>query len=193
MKLKYRVGTTVLLVIVAAAMWVKIPQRKPAQLPVKPVASTPAKKPTVPSTPVASKSPAVVDDDEGWPLYQAQRRSLVVLRNQLVPRAQLTPVSGFIRQIQVTTNDGTRVATGCLIDLAVFSGDARTPSAMTRRPQLWKCTGETALLVNHVPPFGVGELTWVDAEELPRFANLRTFQVGREPSFEEWKQLVSSR
>jgi hypothetical protein len=134
-----------------------------------------------------------VDDDAGWPLYQSQRRSLVVLRNQLVPRSQLTPVSGFIRQSRVTTNDGTRAVTGCLIDLAVFSGDAHTPAAMKRRPKLWSRTGETALLVNHEPPFGVGEMTWVDGEEQPRLGNLRMFQVGREPSFEEWKQLVSTR
>jgi hypothetical protein len=132
-----------------------------------------------------------VNEDTAWRMYNEQRATKVVFRNRLVERDSLTPLTGFVVREKTKLTDGSRSLSGGMIELANYSGDSKVATAMALRPNLWKRTGERILLQDYEPLEGMGMLSRIYGAEVRRIGSVRVFQVAKEPSYEDWKRLVS--
>ncbi|MCG3146600.1 MAG: hypothetical protein PCFJNLEI_00031 [Verrucomicrobiae bacterium] len=125
-----------------------------------------------------------------WTLYNQQRASLVVLDGMLVEKSSLTPLVGFLAKERASLSDGTRTYYGAAFDLAERkNGNDNVAAVMELRPALWNRTDERVFLVNYKPMTLPGALMKVYAVEIDPIDQWRTFKVGTDPSFEDWKRL----
>jgi hypothetical protein len=132
-----------------------------------------------------------VTEDTAWRMYNEQRATKVMFRNRLVERDSLTPLTGFVLQNTARLSDGSRSLRGGMIELAKYIGDTNVAMAMSLRPNLWKRTGERVFLQDYEPMEGAGMLTRVYGSEMRRIGSVRVYQIAKEPSYEDWKRLVS--
>lgn len=125
-----------------------------------------------------------------WGAYNRERGGLLVLDGKLVDKSTLTPIVGFLAVEKAKLSDGTRVFSGAELDLAERKDDSENvAAAMELRPSLWRRTSERIFLVNYKPMTLPGALTRVYGVEIDPIDETRTFKVGVEPSFEDWKRL----
>jgi hypothetical protein len=134
---------------------------------------------------------SAMDEDTAWRLYNEQRGTKVLFRGQLVDRASLTCLTGFVTTTRSRLRDGERMLTGGILNLAMRKPDATGADTMVLRPSLWQRTNEQVLLFGYEPPEGPGVLVRVYGLEVRRVSGIRVFQIATEPSFEEWKRLAS--
>lgn len=126
-----------------------------------------------------------------WATYNRERGAKVVLDGKLVDKETLTPLTGFLVKERASLDDGKQKYSGAAFDLAERKADVgKVATAMELRPALWKRTDERVFLLNYQPVTLVGALMRVYAIEVDPIAEWRTFKVGTEPTFEEWKRLA---
>ncbi|MEI6084501.1 MAG: hypothetical protein WCS70_09390 [Verrucomicrobiota bacterium] len=165
------------------------PAPTPVSLPPKPAQPNPGAtleamrtKKTEPSTAGGGTS--------DWARYNRERASIVVLDGKLVEKVTLTSLIGFLAKEHAQLNDGQQAHYGAALDLAVRKNqNDQVAAAMEMRPALWRRTDERVFLVNYKPMTLPGALMKVYVLEIDPIDQWRTFKVGAEPSFEDWKRL----
>lgn len=126
-----------------------------------------------------------------WAVYNRERLTRLVLDGQLVDRSTLKPIVGFLVKERTRLREGGRDYFGAAMDLAVRKANTDSVAgAMDLRPSLWERTDERVFLVNYHPTSLPGAVIRVYATEITPVEGWRTFKVGTEPSFEEWKRLT---
>ena len=126
-----------------------------------------------------------------WAIYNRDRLTKVVLDGKLVDRQTLKPLVGYLAAEHASLSDGARTFHGVSLDLAERRETVeKTASAMELRPALWHRTAEQVFLINYTPATLPGALMKVYVAEIATLDGVRTFKVGVEPSFEQWKRLT---
>jgi len=117
----------------------------------------------------------------------AEQARWAVLDGALVPRAELTQLTGFVRS-RAETRDGDQVVQrGVVIELAQRRDPTRDiPAYLEMRPGLWQETGERVLVVGHGLNPRIGELIRIWGREHPEPVQaMRVFTAAREPTAAE--------
>ena len=153
------------------------------------MASTPVNNPNPAPVLLAEANTAVSTSD--WAAYQHVRGIKIMFEGKLVDKSTLTNMVGYLAKENVSLRNGAQTLTGAAVELAERKETANdtVATAMSLRPALWRHTGEKVFLINYTPSTLLGELLQVYAQEIDRLDGVRTFKVGNEPSFEEWKRL----
>jgi hypothetical protein len=129
-------------------------------------------------------------EGNSWRQYCDERGTVVLLDGKLLDISKLTKITGFVVTAKTRVQNGETWHNATLIELAVKRADAKNVSAaMEMRPALWRSTGEQAWLLNYHPEGDLSGLVRVFGLESTSLEDRRTFLVGREPSFEEWRKL----
>jgi hypothetical protein len=135
----------------------------------------------------SSRSQATGD----WAVYQRERLTRLILDGRLVDRNSLQPLVGFLVKERTRLQHDGRDYFGAAMDLAVRKPDTgAVAGAMDLRPSLWQRTDERVFLVDYRPTSLPGAVIRVYATEIDPIDGWRTFKVGTEPTFEEWKRLT---
>ena len=137
---------------------------------------------------------SIAPSGNDWGAYNRDRATTVLLDGKLVAKSALTPLVGFLVTEHATLGDGTRDFTGAAFDLAKHKATTnKVATAMELRPNLWEKTNERVFLLNYQPGTLPGVLMRIYVEEGEALEGWRTFKVGVEPSFEDWKRLTMAK
>jgi hypothetical protein len=125
-----------------------------------------------------------------WAVYNRERMLKVVLDGRLVDKATLTPLVGFLVKGRTKLTENGRDYYGAALDIAQRKATAdQVATGMDLRPALWTRTDERVFLLDYKPVTLPGAVLRVYTLEVKAVDGWRTFKVGTEPSFDEWKRL----
>ena len=168
----------------------------PVKRVIVPVPAAKTNSPPVAPAPVSDIRPhpptkPSVTASNDWGAYNRDRATTVLLDGNLVAKSALTPLVGFLVTEHATLGDGKQTFTGSAFDIAKHKATTnKVATAMELRPNLWVKTNERVFLLNYQPGTLPGVLLRVYVEEVEALEGWRTFKVGVEPSFEDWKRLT---
>jgi hypothetical protein len=177
-----------------------VPGEVPAVVPVNRITvielapkTNPLPPPAAPVKEIHKYQPTTSDDasSSDWSTYYRERANKVLLDGKIMDRSTLTSLVGFLVKEHAELSNGTQIFTGAALDIAkrkVTSSNVAT--AMELRPTLWTNTNERVFLLNYKPAALPGALVMVFAQEIAPLEGWRTFKIGVEPSFEDWKRLT---
>ena len=138
--------------------------------------------------------PATTADDvssSDWSAYYRDRANKVLLNGRIVDKSTLTALVGFLVKERATLSNGTQTFTGAAFDLAKRKATTdKIATDMELRPALWTKTNERVFLLNYQSATLPGVPSRVYVQEVEPLEGWRTFKLGVEPSFEDWKRLT---
>ena len=147
---------------------------------------------TGPSTPEPRRHSSSSQSNSDWALYNRNRYSKVLFDGKLVDIATLEPLVGFLAKEHTALSNGRQTFYGAALDIAEQKADAgKVAAAMELRPALWRRTNERVFLLNYKSSTTIpGILFRVYGQEIEPLEGVRTFKVGTDPTFEDWKRLA---
>jgi len=158
--------------------------------------NSPVVVPPLPSAPAQPARPSIIKPtrpsavrDADWEAYTEERKTKVVLNNKLLNRTDLETLVGYIGSpVRIFSNTG-RV-TGVMLEVAEMRADvAQAATGLQLRPNLWQRTGKVAFLRNYKPEGEIGILVRLFVARDGEMDGNPSYDVAKEPSFEQWKLL----
>lgn len=154
--------------------------------PVTPPPTVPVEPPKVVTPPPVPLPPP---RDADWETYSRERKTKLVLNDKLVNRSNLSTVVGFLESPVRIYTDSVKVR-GILMEVAEKKTDVTQPAdELSLRPNLWERTGKMVLLRNYKADGERGVLVRLFVAPAADLDGHNTYEVGIEPTFEQWKQL----
>ena len=126
-----------------------------------------------------------------WSTYYRDRANKVLLNGKIVDKSTLTALVGFLVKERATLSNGRQTFTGAAFDIAKRKGTTdKVATYMELRSSLWTNTNERVFLLNYKSAALPGVPLRVYVQEIEPLEGWRTFKVGVEPTFEDWKRLT---
>ena len=146
-----------------------------------------------PPPPPPPKTPEQLRLEAEMKEFDVVRASKVMLNGNLIEKTKLTALTGFVRDPLNVDPTSTADPLDTLLELAVKRPDAaRVAPQFELRPNLWKATADFIWLKDYNTDIPLGLITRVYGTEAQPIRGRRVFQVGKEPTFDEWKNLRGS-